>query len=141
MTLAALDALEADAATKHIIVISKPPAPSVAAKIVARAARSGKPVVLCLLGAEKMKLPSNVTLVRTLEEAAGFTGGGSFSKILPVILKSKGKHISIRGLFCGGSLCAEAQIVLMDHGLKVASTRQSPAHGVQSTASPARLTS
>jgi FdrA protein len=25
------------------------------------------------------------------------------------------------GLFCGGTLCAEAQIVLMDHGLKVSS--------------------
>jgi succinyl-CoA synthetase alpha subunit len=51
MTLAALDALEANSATKRIIVISKPPAASVTKKIVARAARSKKPVTLCLLGA------------------------------------------------------------------------------------------
>jgi len=65
MTLAAMDALEKDAATKRIIVISKPPAPSVAAKIAARAKRSKKPVTLCLLGARN-------AAVRTLEAAAGF---------------------------------------------------------------------
>jgi FdrA protein len=113
MTLAALDALEADAATKRIIVISKPPAPSVTAKIVARAKRCRKPVTLCLLGSKKFKLPKNVRLARTLEEAAGGKPGISKFEI-----KSKG---AIRGLFCGGTLCAEAQIVLMDHGLKVSS--------------------
>ena len=113
MTFAAMDALEADAATKSIILISKPPAPSVTAQVVARAARCRKPVVLCLLGAGKMKLPRNVTLVRTLEEAAGKRAEDKKIKI-----NSPG---AIRGLFCGGTLCAEAQIVLMDHGLKVAS--------------------
>jgi FdrA protein len=113
MTLAALDALEADAATKRIVVISKPPAPSVAAKIVARAGRSRKPVTLCLLGSGNLKLPKNVRLARTLEEAAGVKPGEE-----KIQVRSKG---FIRGLFCGGTLCAEAQIVLMDHGLKVAS--------------------
>jgi len=64
MTLAALDALEKDAATKRIIVISKPPAPSVTKKIMQRAARSKKPVTLCLLGSAGKKF------ARTLEEAA-----------------------------------------------------------------------
>lgn len=117
MTLAALDALEADAATRRIIVISKPPAPAVAGKIVARAARCGKPVVLCLLGAGKMKLPSKVKLARTLEEAAG----KNTSKEIRI-----GNKGGIRGLFCGGTLCAEAQIVLMDHGLAVSSNAPVP---------------
>lgn len=121
MTLAAMDTLEADAATKCIIVISKPPAPSVTAKVLARAARCRKPVVLCLLGAGKMKLPRNVKLVRTLEEAAFVVGGGLLAKVSTVSSKIKNRNLEIRGLFCGGTLCAEAQIVLMDHGLKVAS--------------------
>jgi len=105
MTLAAMDALEADAGTKRIIVISKPPAPSVTKKIVARAKRSKKPVTLCLLGARN-------AAVRTLEAAAGFKSKNNFK------VKTQG---NIAGLFCGGTLCAEAQIVLMDHGLKVSS--------------------
>jgi len=111
MTLAALDALDADPATRRIIVISKPPAPAVAKKIVARAGRSKKPVVLCLLGVGKMKLPRNVTLARTLEAAAGIFPEKKITQV-----KAKGK---IRGLFCGGTLCAEARIVLADHGIKV----------------------
>jgi FdrA protein len=113
MTLAAMDALEADAATKRIIVISKPPSPSVTAKIVARAKRCRKPVTLCLLGARP-----GLNIVRTLEAAAG-------GKIENASLQIKAKG-SIRGLFCGGTLCAEAQIVLMDHGLKVASNAPVP---------------
>jgi FdrA protein len=112
MTLAAIDALEADAGTKRIIVISKPPAPSVTAKIVARAKRCRKPVTLCLLGAK-----AGPNIVRTLEAAAGFHAKER-SKA-----KAKG---NIAGLFCGGTLCAEAQIVLMDHGLKVASNAPVP---------------
>jgi FdrA protein len=106
MTLAALDALEADPATKRIVVISKPPAPSVTQKIVARAKRSKKPVTLCLLGSSDKKF------ARTLEDASGFKPE-NISKV-----KAKGRIV---GLFCGGTLCAEAQIVLMDHRLKVSS--------------------
>ncbi len=107
MTLAAMDALEKDAATKRIIVISKPPAPSVAAKIAARAKRSKKPVTLCLLGARN-------AAVRTLEAAAGFKSKEQ-SRV-----KAKG---SIAGLFCGGTLCAEAGIILADHGLRASAYR------------------
>ncbi len=108
MTLAALDALEKDPATRRIIVISKPPAASVTKKIAARARRSKKPVTLCLLGSAQGD-------ARTLEEAAGARFRKEFKP------KAKG---AIRGLFCGGTLCAEAQIVLMDHGLP---TRRFPA--------------
>jgi FdrA protein len=117
MTLAALDALEADPATRRIIVISKPPAPQVTKKILARAARARKPVTLCLLGSSRLKFPARVSLARTLEEAAGF------ASTQEVELKAQG---GIRGLFCGGTLCAEVQIVLMDHGLKVSSNAPVP---------------
>ena len=58
--------------------------------------------------------------VRTLEAAAGIKPKRQ-SRV-----KAKG---NIRGLFCGGTLCAEAQIVLMDHGLKVASNVPVPGAG------------
>jgi len=102
MTLAALDLLEKDPATKRIIVISKPPAPSVAKKIWKKVERLKKPVTLCLLGDKNSK-------VRTLEAAAGFKVRKSLK-----VKKAKGK---IAGLFCGGTLCAEAGIILADHGL------------------------
>jgi len=111
MTLAALDALEADPATRRIIVISKPPAPSVTKKIVARAKRSRKPVTLCLLGSDR-----KFGFARTLEEVVRVPSSRPVSLQGMKIMNPK-----ILGLFCGGTLCVEAQIVLMDHGLKVAS--------------------
>lgn len=102
MTLAALDLLEKDPATKRIIVISKPPAAAVASKIQKKVKGLKKPVTLCLLGAKG-------SAVRTLEAAAGFKSRKQFK------VKAKG---SIRGLFCGGTLCAEAEIILADAGLK-----------------------
>jgi FdrA protein len=102
MTLAALDALEADPSTKRIIVISKPPAPSVASKIRKKAKGLRKPVTLCLLGDKN-------SAVRTLEAAAGFKSRKTYK------VKAKG---SIRGLFCGGTLCAEAEIILREQGVR-----------------------
>lgn len=118
MTLAALDALEADPATTRIVVISKPPAPEVTARVVERARRCRKPVTLCLLGDTARRLDPKVKRVRTLEEA----GGGSPARRLPG-LRARGR---IRGLFCGGTLCAEAQVVLRDRGLEVCSNAPVP---------------
>ena len=108
MTLAAMDALEADPATRRIIVISKPPSPAVTKRIVAKARRSRKPVVLCLLGSARKS-----GFARTLEEVVH---KGRKEPLTP--RKAKGRIV---GLFCGGTLCAEAQVVLMDQGLKVSS--------------------
>jgi FdrA protein len=103
MTLAALDMLEKDPATKRIIVISKPPAESVTKKVLKKANSLHKPVTLCLLGA------SGKNFKKTLEEAAGFKPSHTFR------VSAKG---SIRGLFCGGTLCAEAEIILKDNGVR-----------------------
>ena len=69
--LAGLDALASDRETKVIVLISKPPAPSVAAKVLAAAAKAKKPVVVCFVGAAPGKLAGrNLHPVRTLEDAA-----------------------------------------------------------------------
>lgn len=109
MTLAALDALEADPATSHIVIISKPPAKGVVDKISARVARGSKAVTLCLLGEGGM----------TLTSAAEKVLGHALAQV--AMRPPKGRKGWLRGLFCGGTLCNEAQLVLMAQGLQVQS--------------------
>ncbi len=66
-----LDILTDDAATSVIVLISKPPALEVAAKIRAEAKRCGKPVVVNFLGAEAgLHNDDNLFAAETLEQAA-----------------------------------------------------------------------
>jgi len=51
-TLMAIDALDADEATAHIVLISKPPAEAVARAVLDRVARSEKSFTICFLGAK-----------------------------------------------------------------------------------------
>lgn len=124
MSLAALDALDADPATRHIVIISKPPSARVAKKLLARVARSRKPVTVCLLGAHGAKLPRNAefapTLLAAAERAAGKRIRGATHR------PRAGRKGWIRGLFCGGTLCAEAQLVLQEAGLEVRSNAPVP---------------
>jgi FdrA protein len=117
MTLAAFEALEADPATRHIVIISKPPAKSVAEKIHARVAKSSKPVTLCLLGAGGMTLSGAVEAV--LGRPLAKTAHGGFQT-------RKGW---LRGLYSGGTLCNEAQLVLIGAGLSVQSNVPVPGAG------------
>jgi len=120
MTLAAFDALEADPATRHIVIISKPPAKAVTERVLARAAAASKPVTLCLLGAAEMDLPANVTQAATLSAAVEAVLGQPIEKALhkAEVVPRKGW---LRGLFCGGTLCSEAQLVLIEAGVAVSS--------------------
>jgi FdrA protein len=127
MTLAAIDALERDPATRHIVIISKPPSPAVSGKIVARVAKSGKPFTLCLLGARRLELPRNARLVQTLQAAAEQAGG--FRVPRPRHLPVAARRGWIRGLYSGGTLCAEAQLVLLGEGLSVRSNVPVPGAG------------
>lgn len=52
MMLDAIDMLEADDATRVIALISKPPAPAVAEKVLARARACRKPVAVCFPAAK-----------------------------------------------------------------------------------------
>ena len=90
MTLAALDALEADPATRHIVIISKPPARSVADRIGQRVAGCRKPVTLCLLG------EGDMTLSIAAEQVIGHKLAA-----LPAA-SAKARKGWLRGLFCGG---------------------------------------
>lgn len=109
-TLAALEALERDAGTKKIVLISKPPAPEVAKRVLERVARSAKPSVVCFLGS------TEPGLARTLTAAAELAMGKKIAAEEPRSEKRKSNG-KARGLFCGGTLCAEAEVIFRDRGL------------------------
>ncbi len=113
MTLAALRLLAQDAETKLIVVISKPPDPGVAAKIVSAAEATGKPVVMALPGLTG-SLPgaASVRVAATLEGGAQLAGElagvSAWAEAAPAVSPTPGL---IRGLYSGGTLCTEAMAV------------------------------
>lgn len=124
MTLSAIELLDADESTSIIVVISKPPDGVVAARVIEVAGHTTKPVVVGFLGGggKRDDPPANVTIVGSLEasarEAARLAGGDiDTNSPLP-----RGRTPGfVRGLFCGGSLCYEAMIVVAAMGRAVSS--------------------
>jgi FdrA protein len=123
--LQGLDALAADPATRVIVLISKPPHPEVAERVLDAASRAGKPIVVSFLGAEPDTVRrENVHPVRTLEDAARLAvvlaSGGAEAEagaarpegMIEVGLASDQKHI--RGLYSGGTFCYEALLLLTE---------------------------
>ena len=98
MTCAAIEALRADPGTRALLVVSKPPSPEIAARVLE--ALAGGPAVAAFIGlATEPPAPPGVRLARTLEEAAAGLGD---------------ERRAVRGLFAGGTLCYEAMVVLGD---------------------------
>lgn len=132
-TMAALDALAADEQTEVIVLISKPPAPEVATKVLARATNTGKPVVLCLLGASDIPVEGKgIIQCRNLEETALqavslVRGGrpvtlpeeGSGQQVQEFLAGRKPEQKYVRALYGGGTLCDEAMIVFRQEGLPI----------------------
>jgi len=151
-TLQALDWLDNDAATQRIVVISKPPAARALDALIERINTIDKPVVACLIGmpvnerqAIADKLAANVQLVSSLEAAAGVPAAGVPASAAEASdpqtsdthkkdpstdhhnnIASLPRPGKIRGLFCGGTLCAEAQVVLQEGGCEVMSNAPIP---------------
>jgi FdrA protein len=116
--LDALDALAADAATKVIGLVSKPPDPDVAERVLARAAATGKPVVAAFLGADPEGAPDGVTMAATLEEAARALVRASTGGEPPALDADRaarprdGGRRLLRGLYAGGTFAYEAGLLL-----------------------------
>ena len=125
MTLAVVAALERDPATAHIVLVSKPPDPGVAARVLDRAARAAKPITVCFLGAATRASYGNRRVVATLSEAVESALGRPFAVTSSVPRAARGRA-RVCGAFVGGSLCAEAQTVLRDGGLEVRSNAPIP---------------
>jgi FdrA protein len=133
-TLAAIAALDDDAATRRIVLISKPPEPEVARRILDRVAQSDKDFVICFLGIDHLALPPNAQPAATLREAAVAAVGGhraAGSSGLADQARAAAAQLGpgrrwIRGLFSGGTLCAEAQVVLKAAGERSCSNAPIP---------------
>lgn len=129
MTLAALEALGADPATEMIVVVGKPPAPAVRARVEARLRALGKPAVVAMLGPEVTAGTSgSITTVTTLEDAAAATVARRRDRAWelrpfsdPAAARQRVKEYrsarkpgaaGVRGLFAGGTLAYEALVIL-----------------------------
>jgi FdrA protein len=133
MTLEALDALGRDPRTERIVLISKPPSEEVARRVFERIGKSAKPVTVCFLGLEAGDLPPNArpaaTLMAAAEDAAGKAvepdpAAERAAREASAALEPERKWI--RGLYAGGTLCAEAQLVLLGAGDEVRSNAPVP---------------
>ncbi len=133
-----LDALIDDADTQVIVLISKPPAASVANKILARARSTSKPVVVNFLGAKPEDIAApGITPAHTLADAAGFAVALLNGTALPDSVATTDTHDSaaiakhvadmpaerrfIRGVFAGGTFCYESQLLCKEHGFSASS--------------------
>lgn len=108
-----LDTLAHDPDTKVIVLISKPPAASVATKLLSAAQASGKPVIVDFIG-----YPPPARKLGNLHFAAGLSEAAELAvKQLSVIgyqLLEAGSPITgyLRGVFSGGTLAYEAMLGL-----------------------------
>lgn len=131
-TLMAMDALDADPDTSHVVLISKPPHPDVAKAVITRIAKSPKTYTVCFIGAASADLPANARFAPTLKEAAekalgSKSIGSGFNAASAAARLPRGNGgARIEGLFAGGTLCAEAQVILGAGGRKVASNAAIP---------------
>jgi len=128
MMQAGMERLAADPGTRVIALISKPPAPAVARRILDAARRCGKPVVVNFLGGDPAALRQpGVAASATLEDAArdavalarGRKPGARTAATMPVRARrfAKGQQM-VHGLYSGGTLAQEAAIILTSFGVK-----------------------
>jgi len=133
MMLQGLQMLQADPQTEIIVLISKPPAASVAAKVLA-AVTPTKPTVVCFLGADPGPIEAAgalpaTTLTQAAAIAAALTESGDYcsplvemeeaSKALIPLAEAARSRLrpgqrALRGLFTGGTFCYEAQVLLQN---------------------------
>jgi FdrA protein len=131
MMQAAIERLAADPGTQVIVLISKPPAPAVARRVLEIARKSGKPVVVNFLGGDPATIrAAGVVPAVTLEDAAhvavalcrGKRAAVSAPAVTPKLAaagRAKARRFAkdqqlIRGLYSGGTLCQEAALILGD---------------------------
>ena len=107
-TREALRRLDVDESVELIVLVSKPPAPEVAAEIESYVASLGTPVELALLG------PGRPDLTAATEAVLGRLGRAvpTWPVRVPGVGHLGGPGDLVHGLFVGGTNCTEARIVV-----------------------------
>ena len=112
--LTALDYVARDPASRVVAFVSKPPSPAVKDRILQTMHKIGKPVVALFLGERSGgRRNGNVHFAETLDEAAALAFELSCLDSLLVNLPNVSTK-GICGLYCGGTLAAEAALLLGD---------------------------
>ncbi len=118
----ALDLLSRDPDTKVIVLVSKPPSPKVAGELIEAARLVGKPVVVNFIGySTAMRKFDNVTFVTTFDETAELavqlSKAGDHKDLVGDLNLGRfsSEQCYLRGLFSGGTLAYEAQLILKDY--------------------------
>ncbi|MDR1542524.1 MAG: acyl-CoA synthetase FdrA [Clostridiales bacterium] len=129
-----LNALESDPGTDTIVIVSKPPHPTVMAEIAKQISAFKKPVVSCFLGGNPEILKgSGAIWAKDIESAARIAVSLStginrekeeeavsdFASSEASLYKSG--QIHLRGLYSGGTLCYESMLALGEAGLEIRS--------------------
>ena len=136
MMLDGIRALQNDQKTEVIVLVSKPPSPDVAKLVLEQVLKSKKPTVVCFMGGDidVLEKADHIYPTTTLQEA-GLLGaklaGAKLGDINSLInseikeLEEKAKYLKtkikpnqkyLRGLFTGGTLCYESQVIWQDLG-------------------------
>lgn len=123
-----LKALDEDPDTQVILLVSKPPAPDVAAAVLGAAQASAKPVVAIFLGADPDSITRNgvhgaANLSQAAEMAVALAKGEKPQRIPIELSNDVRRRINevsramapgqrhVRGIFSGGTFCFEAQLI------------------------------
>ena len=134
MMLEALKALQQDPATSVLVLVSKPPAEAVVQLILKQVSAGSKPTVVCFLGGDADALANfpNVIPARTLQECAFLAAQTVKPEMggIKAYLENESARLArqaselrqrlnteqryLRGLFSGGTLCYEAQVIWKD---------------------------
>jgi len=108
-----------DPDTSVIVLVSKPPAPTVAEALLTLARSTQKPVVVDFIGyTPPARRMDNLYFVSTVDEAAemavSLAENPPVDEPLPLDKFAEGQKY-LRGLFSGGTLAFEAQLILKDY--------------------------
>ena len=120
----ALDLLGRDSETQVIVLVSKPPSPTVADELLMVARTTGKPVVVDFIGySPPARRVDNLHFAITLDETAELAvqlaastpdaePAGQAQGIASILGRFGPGQRYLRGLFSGGTLAYEAQLIL-----------------------------
>ena len=118
--------LAADASTKVIAIVSKPPAPEVTQKVMAALLASGKPAVVVFLGSDTKSASKHIHGVDTLVDCAAkavqllaIKNIATSTYIMPARPRFSTSQKYLRALYSGGTYAAEAQNLWAQSGLQV----------------------
>ncbi|MFI0723160.1 acyl-CoA synthetase FdrA [Streptomyces sp. NPDC021224] len=141
-------ALAADPGTDVIVLVSKPPAPSVEKKVLAEVAAAGKPVVVYFIGGSQEAVAAagghfaadSHDAARQAVRLTGIEPAATEELDVTAAADAVAARLTagqtyVRGLFCGGTLCDETMYAVRDAGFDVWSNIQKdPARRLAATA-------